>query len=69
MRTFAKKPNEPEKPGWSSQTRPNPSPTSPNDSNLDLHRVLFATAANEVTAWESDLLNEYLFGIVVRSGF
>lgn len=32
-------------------------------------RVLFATGADEVTAWESDLLHEYLIDVVHRSGF
>ena len=32
------------------------------------HRVLFATGSQDVEAWESDILNEYLHSIVVRSG-
>ena len=32
------------------------------------HRVLFATGSSDVTAWASDMLNEYLFGVVTRSG-
>lgn len=31
-------------------------------------RVLFDTGKADVTPWQSDLLNEYLYGIVVRSG-
>ena len=33
------------------------------------HRVLFDTGSPDVTAWESDQLYEYLYAIVVRSGF
>lgn len=39
------------------------------DSESTTHRVLFATQADGVTAWESDMLNEYLVGIVRQSGF
>ena len=31
-------------------------------------RVLFDTGKVDVTPWQSDLLNEYLYAIVVRSG-
>ena len=35
---------------------------------ISTHRVLFVTGSSDVDAWQSDLLNEYLQKIVVRSG-
>jgi hypothetical protein len=32
------------------------------------HRVLFATGSPDVAPLESDMLNEYLYTIIVRSG-
>jgi hypothetical protein len=32
------------------------------------HRVLFDTGKADVTPWQSDLLNEYLYAVVTRSG-
>jgi hypothetical protein len=32
------------------------------------HRLFFETAKDEVTPWQSDMLNEYLVGIVTHSG-
>jgi hypothetical protein len=37
-------------------------------SESTTHRVFFATRADNVTAWESAMLNEYLLCIVNRSG-
>jgi hypothetical protein len=37
-------------------------------SESTTHRVFFATEADQVTAWQSDMLNEYLLGIVNHSG-
>jgi len=38
-------------------------------SESSSHRVLFDTGKADVSAWQSDLLNEYLVEIVARSGF
>lgn len=32
------------------------------------HRVLFETSVADVDSWQSDLLNEYLMGVIARSG-
>ena len=38
------------------------------DQEKSAHRMHFDTGSAAVGAWESDLLNEYLYGIVTRSG-